>query len=51
MTDIAIKIEHLNYIYSPGTAYEKHALRDICLEIHMENLWGSSGILDQESRH
>ena len=33
MTDIAIKIEHLNYIYSPGTAYEKHALRDICLEI------------------
>ena len=33
MTDIAIKIEHLNYIYSPGTVYEKHALRDICLEI------------------
>ena len=33
MTDIAIKIEHLNYIYSPGTAYEKHALKDICLEI------------------
>ena len=33
MTDIAIKIEHLNYVYSPGTAYEKHALKDICLEI------------------
>ena len=33
LVDIAIKIEHLNYIYSPGTAYEKHALRDICLEI------------------
>ena len=33
MTDIAIKIEHLNYVYSPGTAYEKHALKDICMEI------------------
>ena len=30
---MSIKIEHLNYIYSPGTAYEKHALKDICLEI------------------
>ncbi|MGN1193496.1 MAG: energy-coupling factor transporter ATPase [Dorea sp.] len=30
---MSIKIEHLNYIYSPGTAYEKQALKDICLEI------------------
>ena len=30
---MSIKIEHLNYIYSPGTAYEKKALKDICLEI------------------
>ena len=30
---MSIKLEHLNYIYSPGTAYEKQALRDICLEI------------------
>lgn len=30
---MAIKIEHLNYIYSPGTAYEKQALTDICLEL------------------
>lgn len=30
---MSIKIEHLNYVYSAGTAYEKHALRDICLEI------------------
>lgn len=30
---MAIYIDHLNYIYSPGTAYEKHALKDICLEI------------------
>ena len=30
---MSIKIEHLNYIYSRGTAYEKQALKDICLEI------------------
>ncbi|MBE5952403.1 MAG: energy-coupling factor transporter ATPase [Lachnospiraceae bacterium] len=30
---MAIYIDHLNYIYSEGTAYEKHALKDICLEI------------------
>ena len=30
---MSIRLEHLNYIYSPGTAYEKHALKDICLEI------------------
>lgn len=30
---MSIKLEHVNYIYSPGTAYEKHALRDVCLEI------------------
>ena len=30
---MSIKIEHLNYVYSEGTAYEKQALKDICLEI------------------
>lgn len=30
---MSIKLEHLNYIYSQGTAYEKHALKDVCLEI------------------
>lgn len=30
---MSIKLEHVNYIYSSGTAYEKHALKDICLEI------------------
>lgn len=30
---MSIKLEHVNYIYSPGTAYEKKALSDICLEI------------------
>lgn len=30
---MSIKLEHVNYIYSLGTAYEKKALSDICLEI------------------
>ena len=30
---MALKVEKLNYKYSPGTAYEKHALKDISLEI------------------
>lgn len=30
---MSIKLEHLNYIYSQGTAYEKQALNDICLTI------------------
>lgn len=30
---MSIKLEHVNYIYSPGTAYEKKALSDIYLEI------------------
>lgn len=30
---MSIKLEHLDYVYSQGTAYEKKALNDICLEI------------------
>ncbi len=30
---MSIKIENLNYIYNEGSAYEKHALKDINLEI------------------
>lgn len=30
---MSIKLDHINYIYSEGTAYEKAALKDICLEI------------------
>ena len=30
---MSIKLEHVNYIYGEGTAYEKHALKDIKLEI------------------
>ena len=30
---MSIKLDHVNYVYSPGTAYEKKALVDINLEI------------------
>ena len=30
---MALKIEHLNYIYSAGTVFERQALKDICLDI------------------
>lgn len=30
---MSIKLEHINYIYSEGTAFEKHALKDVNLEI------------------
>ena len=30
---MSIKLEHINHIYSEGTAYEKHALKDVNLEI------------------
>lgn len=30
---MSIKLEHINYIYSEGTAYEKHALKDVNLKI------------------
>lgn len=28
-----LKVDHINYIYSPGNAFEKHALKDISLDI------------------
>lgn len=30
---MSIRLEHINYIYSQGTAYEKQALKDVSLEI------------------
>ncbi len=30
---MSIKIEHLNYVYSAETAFERHALRDVNLEL------------------
>ncbi|WP_313185734.1 energy-coupling factor transporter ATPase [Lacrimispora sp.] len=31
---MAIRAEHLNYVYGPGTAFEQHALKDVNLEIN-----------------
>ena len=38
---MSIALEHVNYIYSPGTAYEKRALNDISLEIGQGQFVGS----------
>ena len=38
-----LKMEHVNYIYSPGNAYEKHALKDIDLEIYEGEFLGIIG--------
>lgn len=40
---MSLKLEHVNYIYSPGTAYEIHALKDICLELKSGEFLGLIG--------
>ena len=40
---MSIVLEHVNYIYSPGTAYEKRALNDISLEIGQGQFVGIIG--------
>ena len=40
---MSIKLENVNYIYSPGTAYEKQALKDINLEINQGEFVGIIG--------
>lgn len=40
---MSIKLDHINYIYSPGTAYEKQALKDICVEIPQGQFVGVIG--------
>lgn len=40
---MSIALEHVNYIYSPGTAYEKRALNDISLEIGQGQFIGIIG--------
>lgn len=40
---MSIALEHVNYIYSPGTAYEKRALNDIGLEIGQGQFVGIIG--------
>ena len=40
---MSIALEHVNYVYSPGTAYEKHALKDVSLEIPQGQFAGIIG--------
>lgn len=40
---MSIALEYVNYIYSPGTAYEKRALNDISLEIGQGQFVGIIG--------
>ena len=40
---MSIALEHVNYVYSPGTAYEKHALKDVSLEITQGQFVGIIG--------
>ena len=40
---MSIKLEHVNYVYSPETAYEIHALKDINLEIGQGEFIGLIG--------
>ena len=40
---MSIALEHVSYVYSPGTAYEKHALKDVSFEIQQGQFVGIIG--------
>ena len=40
---MSIKLENVTYTYSPGTAYEMHALKDVSLEIPQGQFMGVIG--------
>ena len=40
---MSIALDHVSYVYSPGTAYEKHALKDVSLEIEQGQFVGIIG--------
>ena len=40
---MSIALEHVSYVYSPGTAYEQHALKDVSCEIPQGQFVGIIG--------
>ena len=40
---MSIALEHVSYVYSPGTAYEKQALKDVSVEIEQGQFVGIIG--------
>lgn len=42
-SEVLLKLEHLNYVYSTGTAYERHAIKDINLEFKKGEFVGIIG--------
>ena len=40
---MSIKLKHIQYVYGQGTAYEKHALKDVSLEIPQGQFLGIIG--------
>lgn len=38
-----LKVDHINYVYSPGNAFERHALKDISLDIYEGQFIGIIG--------
>lgn len=41
--DVALKLEHVTYTYSPGTVYEMHALKDVNLNVYQGEFVGIIG--------
>ena len=41
---MSIKLENISYVYSPGTAYEHHALKDVSVVFPLGQFVGIIGL-------